>query len=370
MNKQIIIIALQILVIYNISGQQTTNWENFRGNSQLTGYLNIDIPNNVDIKWMYKTGSEVKSSPVAKNNKIIIGSTDGYVYCLNMQGKLVWKFNTGNAIEASALIYDQNVIIGNLSGSLFSLKLDDGIKNWEYKTENQIMAAPNCWTSGNKSYILVGSYDYYLHCIDARTGKGAWKYESNNYLNASVAIHENRAVFGGCDGFLHLVNIPDGKAEAKIEIATYVAGSACLDNGFAYVGDYDGGFSCINLGEKKISWKWSDEKTGLPFIASPSVYNNKVIIGNRNKHVYCFNKNSGELLWKTNTGERVDASALVTSTKVLVTNMRGDILLLDLKDGKILWSYELGSPIFSNPAVIDGKIIVGAQDGNIYCLGN
>ena len=154
-----------------------------------------------------------------------------------------------------------------------------------------------------------------------------------------------------------------------IEIATYVAGSPGIVDNVAFIGDYDGGFSAIDLTTKKIKWKWENETSHLPFIASPSVYKEKVIVGNQNKFIYCFNKNDGKLLWKHNSGNKVDASCVVSPSKVLAANMRGDLILLNSADGELVWNYELGSMIYSNPILVNNRIIVGAGDGNIYCLG-
>lgn len=353
----------------SVQAQQNNNWNIFRGNQALTGYTNMIIPSDPDILWSYKTEAEIKASPVIKNNKIIIGSTDGSVYCINTVGKLIWKVNTGNAIEASALILNNRVYVGNLSGTLFCLDLNNGSKIWEYKTDNQIMGSPNWWQKDGKTYILVGSYDYFLHCVNATNGHGIWKYESNNFLNGAVAIDNDKAIFGGCDGFLHVVDILSGKAHAQIEIATYVAGSACIEDNKAYIGDYDGQFSCVNLDNQKIEWQWKNKESMLPFIASPSLVENNIIIGNRDKFVYCFDKKTGELKWKTNTGNRIDASCIVSDNNILASNMRGDILMIERESGTIIWTYQLGSAIFSNPVVHNKKIITGSSDGWLYCLG-
>jgi outer membrane protein assembly factor BamB len=256
-----------------------------------------------------------------------------------------------------------------LYGDFYSLKLENGEKNWSYLAENQFSGAPNYWRGNGKTYILIGSYDYYLHCIDANTGKNVWKYESNNYINGAVSINNNKAIFGGCDGLLHIVAINTGKADDMIEVATYVAGSPGISDNVAFIGDYDGGFTAIDLISKKEKWKWVNETSHLPFIASPSVYKEKVIVGNQNKFIYCFNKNDGTLFWKYNSGNKVDASCVVSPKAVLGGNTRGDLFLISLSDGKPIWNYELGSAIFSNPVLVNNKIIVGAGDGNIYCLG-
>jgi outer membrane protein assembly factor BamB len=95
---------------------------------------------------------------------------------------------------------------------------------------------------------------------------------------------------------------------------------------------------------------------------------NKVVTGNRDKFVYCFDKNSGKLLWKYNRNNRVEASPVIIKDKVLIANMRGDLQLLSLSDGSLTWSYELGSAISNNPAVIE-NLIIACNDGNIYCFG-
>ncbi|MGF1586721.1 MAG: PQQ-binding-like beta-propeller repeat protein [Bacteroidales bacterium] len=349
---------------------RNTGWEIFRGNPALTGVTREAIPQSPRSLWTFEIGDEIKSSPVISNSRIIIGSGDGYVYCLDMQGKLLWKFDSGNTIEAPALIHNQKVYIGNLGGSLYSLEISTGNVVWEYTTDNQIMATPNIWSDGKTELLLIGSYDYYLHAVNPKDGSMVWKYELFNYLNAAVAIENDKAIFGGCDGLLHIVDIRTGKPGEAMEIASYVAGSASLENGRAYVGDYDGRFTAADYINGKILWTWEDKERNLPFIASPSIFENKVIIGNRDRFVYCYNKTTGEVLWRTNTGSRVDASTLTDGKRVLVANMRGDILLLDINTGNRQWSFETGSPISGSPAISEGKIIIGTNDGTIWCFGN
>jgi len=363
------ILLLWIITNGSSYSQKAVCWNVFRGDQALTGTTVFEFPAKPGILWTFKIDDEIKSSPVSCNNKIITGAGDGYVYCLDLNGKLIWKFNSGNTIEAPALILEGNVYIGNLDGSLFSINLNTGRKNWEYKTENQISGSPNYWEIGENWYILVGSYDYNLHCVDARSGKMKWKYESDNFINGSASCQAGVAIFGGCDGFLHLVDISTGSLKEKIEVATYVAGSAAISGNYAFVGDYDGKFTCINLKDQKILWQWKDETSNLPFIASPSVLKDRILIGNDNKYLYCFDKLTGKLIWKFNTGSRVEASTVVSINKVLTANMRGDLFILDVNNGKKLWSYEAGTPISGTPAVLKDKFIVATTDGYIYCFG-
>lgn len=372
-NKYCITILTAIIVGFIIHGQAYSQkescWNVFRGDQALTGITTYNLPSKPEVLWTYKIEDEIKSSPVSCSGKIVFGAGDGFIYCLDQAGKLIWKFNSGNTIEAPALILDGNVYVGNLGGSLISLNLNTGGKNWEYVTDNQISGSPNYWKIGENLYILVGSYDFNLHCVDARSGKIKWKYESDNYINGAAACQSGIAVFGGCDGYLHLVDISSGTLKKKVEVATYVAGSASLSGNYAFVGDYDGKFTCLDMKAQKIIWQWKDETTNLPFICSPSVLKDRIITGNDNKYVYCLDKTSGKLLWKFNTGSRVEASAVASFNQVLIANMRGDLFILDVNNGKKLWSYEIGTPVSATPAIMKDRFIVATSDGTVYCFG-
>ena len=148
------------------------------------------------------------------------------------------------------------------------------------------------------------------------------------------------------------------------------SGSAAVEETKAWIGDYDGNFTQVDLAKGGIGWKWEDPAVRLPFIASPAVADNRVITGNHDKQIYCFDKNNGRLLWKFNTGNRVEASPVIAGNKVLVANMRGDLFILDTASGKQDWTYELGAAVIGNPAVADRRIAVGANDGVVYFFGN
>ncbi len=364
-----LLLVVSLLFNVTVSAQESGSWPIFRGDPELRGVSYARLPASPVLLWTYRAADGIKASPVVSKGIIITASVRGTVYALNLQGELLWEFESGNSIEAPALIHNTTVYIGNLDGTLFALDLQSGRELWYYKTGGQIMGSPNIHRSGSDLSLIVGSYDYFLHCVDALTGKLRWRYESDNFIHSTAAISGGMAVFGGCDGFLHMVEITSGRLKSKTDIATYIASSASTGNGYAYIGDYDGQFTGVSLNDNKVVWRFTNESSQLPFIGSPSLYRNYIIAGGRDRHVYCLNRYSGELIWKFNTGSRVDASPVIIGEKVLVVNMRGDFLILDFQTGKPSWSYELGSPVSANPALIDNRIIIAADDGRIYCFG-
>jgi len=345
------------------------NWPDFRGGQRLPGVTRTPIPLKVKLEWSFKTGSEIKSSPVVWGDRIVIGSTDNFVYCLDLQGNLIWSFKTTNAVEAPALIRNNTVFIGDLSGMFYAIDLQTGKQLWMYEANNQFSGSANWFRDRTgREFIIAGSYDFYLYCFEATTGRLMWRYEAQNYLHTTPALWNGHAIFGGCDGLLHMVRLSNGQSLSTIKVASYIASAAAIVGDKAFIGDYDGKFSSIDLKSQTIRWSFERETRQLPFIGSPSVVGNRVIVGNRDRFVYCLNKDTGKIEWQYNTGSPVESSPIADRRNVLVSNMRGDLLLLNLQNGELVWNYELGSAVQGSPAIIPNRIIVGAKDGYIYSL--
>lgn len=367
MKKTYFLVVLFISYSGFLSAQ--TSWSIFRGNQQLTGATSASLPEKLKLLSSFQTGDDVKASPVVDGQTIFCGSTDGNMYAIGFDGKLKWKFVSGNAIEAPALLLNGSVIFGSLDGLIFRLDQKTGKQIWKYTTDNQIMGSANWLKIGSQYRLVIGSYDYNLHCVGFAKGDSIWRYESDNYINGAPALYGKNAVFGGCDGFVHLVNIETGKVLKKIKVETYVASSPVIDGKYVYVGDYEGKFFCIDLEAGKIAWIYDDKEKNLPFIASPALSGNFIVIGNQDKFIYCFDKTTGKVVWKVKTANRVESSSVIASGKVITGTMDGMLYIHDLKTGAELWKYELGSAIVGSPAVVSGKIVVGAGDGRIYIFG-
>ena len=64
-----------------------------------------EIPKRGELIWKYSTGNQILSSPVFHNDEVILGSDDGYLYCLNSStGELNWRYKTNGPIRSTALI--------------------------------------------------------------------------------------------------------------------------------------------------------------------------------------------------------------------------------------------------------------------------
>ena len=346
------------------------SWPMFRGRQDLAGTADGNLPDSLELRWSFKTEGPVKSSAAIVGERVVVGSDDKHVYCLNLvTGEKMWAFETADAVEGSPLILGDHVYIGSADARLYKLDLATGALLWTYATGDKILGGVN-WIrppDGNSDQILVGSYDSKLHCVDAATGKAAWTVTTDNYVHGAPAVAGEKIVFGGCDGFLHVVSAADGKELAKIDARAYIAGSVVLKEKFAYVGHYGNEVICVDLEAETVDWQFKER--GFPYFSSPAVTDRHVIIGGRDKRVHCLERATGKQLWEFQTGGKVDSSPVVCGDKIAFGSDDGRLYVVSMENGKELWSYEIGKPLTASPAVANGMIIIGSEDGAVYAFG-
>src|SRR3989441_2142454 len=237
--------------------------------------------------WAFKTGGAVESSPLVLEGKVFVGSSDATLYALEAaSGKLLWKYETGEKILGGP-----NWVLGAPASLPASLP--------HAKDAGQAVGHPGDGGVGRdagapRTRILVGSYDFKLHCVEAATGKAAWTYESGNYINGSPAVADGQTVFGGCDALLHVISLADGQQVKEIEAGAYVAGSVAIADHCAYFGHFDNAFQCVDLAKGTNLWTFTDRP--FPYFSSPAIAKDRVVFGGRDKLVHCLKRVDGGTL--------------------------------------------------------------------------
>ena len=158
-----------------------------------------------------------------------------------------------------------------------------------------------------------------------------------------------------------------GRKLREVEAGAYIAASGALVDNHLYVGHYENAFLSVDLKEGKVEWTYRDR--GFPYLSSPAVTSDRVLVGCRDKRLHCLNRANGEAVWVFPTRGKVDSSPVVAGNSVVFGSDDGRIYQVSLADGKELWSYEIGQPVQSSPAVVDGNLVLGAADGVLYCFG-
>ena len=146
--------------------------------SSKSGSLRALDRENGELLWQLKTSAKIESSPVAIDNTVYFGATDGRLFAVNAGTAAVrWAYDTGGRINASPSIWGNRICISTYAGSLFCLDRRDGKKLWSkyfnrgFFRNESFYASPS--TDGRRIFLVSRSREGLRG--QARNGDGLWR---------------------------------------------------------------------------------------------------------------------------------------------------------------------------------------------------
>ena len=171
--------------------------------------------------WEFTTGDEILSSPTYVNKSVIVGSTDGNVYCLDKSnGDLKWKVDLNDKVISSPTLdkHDNSVYIGSDEGNITCLDVRDGTVKWSHPTGDKIRS-----TAALKDNLVVfGSNNGNLYVLNKYTGLEEFVYNPgtilfNSAITSSPAINGDSLLFGDDSGQVYSLNIEKNEGPTPIQ---------------------------------------------------------------------------------------------------------------------------------------------------------
>jgi|GEM_PF-2851806 len=337
------------------------------------------------IKWSFKTGGFIYSTPAISEDRIYIGSDDGKLYVLDKKGNLIWSFDAGEKIRSSPSVDENGTIyFGALNGKFYALDKSGKVK-WEITT------TPNVWICsspaiGNDRTIYFGADDGKFYAVDT-DGRIRWNFPTGGYVWPSPAIDKDGTIyFASRDKKIYAVD-KHGKLKWSFETQGEINSSPIISNGKIYVASFDGYLYKFDKNGKLISTYKVGDRAKMPIILGPQRYegdfrpiiSSPVIDEEGNIFIASFYgkifkiKADGKMEKVYNLNEIVYSTPTITEDGIIYIGTyeteKGSIYAIDTKKKTVIWKITIGERIVSSPAVDeDGTIYIGAFDGNIYAI--
>jgi outer membrane protein assembly factor BamB len=360
-----------ILILLNtlaVAAQDTPadNWSQFRGNPQLTGVSNSNIPNTVRLLWTYEAGESIESSAAIVGGTVYVGTQKGELLSLSLaNGKLYWKYTIDAPIGESSPSYSDGIVyVGDLSGWFHAVNARDGKKLWAFKTGSEIKSSPV--VVGDR--VLIGSYDQNLYCLSTRDGSVRWKVRTDGPVHSTPSVMDGVAYIAGCDEMFRGIRVADGRQVVQVSSGAYTGASPALRGGGAFYGTFDNEVLMVSLQDRRIIWRYQHPERKFPFYSSAAVVADLLVVGGRDKLVHGISS-AGKPLWTFATRARVESSPAIAGGRVFVGSNDGRFYVLNLNTGAKLWEFTAGAALSASPAIANGRVVIGAQDGRLYCFG-
>jgi outer membrane protein assembly factor BamB len=249
-----------------------------------------------------------ESSPLLVGDTVIVGCGDGFVRAFDRKaGNPVWEADLISDRPADVAGYDSqflrrdkiaarmrsaaadgNILVQTIYDQSRAVALDcrSGQRRWTYGTRGWIATHPAI--AGD--FVLFGSHDVYLHCVNRLTGKLVWKFPCGAELDAAPAVANGRVYFNSRNARLH-----------------------CLD---------------LESGQSIWMHRMDPGLEGGNFTCAPTVTDDRVYIGSTNGFLVAIDTSTGDTRWAISVADNmpINGFALATDGKRLFATSRSNSL--------------------------------------------
>jgi eukaryotic-like serine/threonine-protein kinase len=330
----------------------------FRGDAQHSGiYQQVGVPLLHGIKWKFKTGAAVISTPAVVDGTAYFGSNDHYLYAVNLaDGAQRWKFKTGSRVTSSPAVYNGRVYFGSYDGNIYAVDAKSGEQRWKFASEGERrFSGRHLHGTDPAAESMPDPFDLYL---------------------SSPSIDADTVYVGSGDGNIYALDASSGALRWKFHTGNVVHASPAIANGMVYIGSWDSYFYAIDEKSGKERWRF---KTGedheianqVGIQSSATVADGMVYFGCRDSNLYALDAASGAKKWAYPTkGSWVISTPIAKDgTLYFATSDSALFDAVDAKTGVLKYSLSFHHwPMFSSPAIAGRNLYIGSHAGTLMAI--
>ena len=295
-------------------------------------------------------GSFASNSPVTDGRYVYASFGSRGIYCYDFNGKLIWEKDPGVQMKmrlafgegsAPLLVGNRLFLVFDHEAESFIVALDkrNGKELWRAtRDERSSWSTPLAIDHGGKTEIVVSATNR-VRSYDPETGKVLWESAGLGANVIPVPVYQNGHVY-----------VMSGYRDPKMMAIK-----------LGKQGDLTGSDAIV----------WSHTR-GVPYTASPVLYENKLYVVTDNGMVSAFNATTGEPYYAQTRLPKtynLKASPIGANGKLYLATEDGDVVVLKMGEKfEVLATNHLTDQIFiATPAIASGEIFLRGQN-TLFCI--
>lgn len=329
----------------------------FHGDIARTGVYATPGPRQLGgVKWTFKTGGPIVSSPAVADGVVYITSLDSHLYAIDEEtGKEKWNFKSRMPIASSPAVAGGLIYFVSSSGALAAIDRETGKPRWVFATEfERKFEAKNLHGYPSASQTIPDAWDLFT---------------------SSPAVVNGAVYFGSGDGNVYAVDATSGLLQWKFSTGGVVHASPAVAGGTVFIGSWDSVLYALDAetGLQKWSFKAGDDPVihnQVGFQSSPAVVGGTVYVGCRDAHVYAIDASTGRKKWDYPTSKSwvVGTPAVRDGVVYVGTSDSARFMALDAKTGRLRFNFDAKAYMFSSAALAGELAYVGDHNGKLYAI--
>ena len=215
----------------------------------MDGLVRVLDRRNGHLRFAWRVGSPVESSPVVRDGVDDFGAWNGRVYALDLERRrLLWTFFSGYKITSSASLAGSSLYIGDYGGRLLALSARTGRLRFTRGVNGRVYGTPA--VAAGRVFV-PSSTGNSLTAFTTR-GRYLWRVRTGSYVYSSPAVWAGRVFFGSYDGRLYAVSAATGRLRWSVWAGGPVSGAPVVVAGVAYAGSTRGRITGVDARSGRV----------------------------------------------------------------------------------------------------------------------
>ncbi|MEM7205948.1 MAG: PQQ-binding-like beta-propeller repeat protein [Planctomycetota bacterium] len=256
--------------------------------------------------WSRETGdlSGLLSTPLVWHNRLIVGSVDGSLRCINIDNaRTAWE-EPGYPCEAGAVLIEGNLLIGTVDRRIVCFDPATGARRYEVKAAGPIRS--DLQAAGDR--VVLVTTDGWLQCLSAADGAEQWRTRVGDDVLAAPRVAGDVVLAVDTGGRLLAVRLTDGKQLWDRHGLGYLEFTPAICDGHV----------AVATDERLLMFALSDGKRGPLFrwrrswSSAPCVADGRLLVGDLNGMIAVLDTDDLELQYVIRGTARTSAPPAVS----------------------------------------------------------
>jgi outer membrane protein assembly factor BamB len=205
------------------------------------------------LRFAYRVGSPIESSPIVRDHVDYFGAWNGDVYALDLRARrLRWVYRSGYKITSSAALAGRTLYIGDYGGRLLAIAPGSGRLRWTAGVNGRIYGTPAVWGG----HVFVPSSDGGSLTAFTTAGRFLWRINTGSYVYSSPAVWGGRVYFGSYNGILYGVCARTGRIAWTVQTGGAISGAAVVVDGVVYAGSFAHRIVGVGAGTGRVLFRF------------------------------------------------------------------------------------------------------------------
>jgi outer membrane protein assembly factor BamB len=387
-------------------------WTHYKGNAGLTGYSGALGPVLGEKAWTFPVGLSWESQAVIEGDRVYLSSPGmrTLMWCLDLEsGEEIWHsnqvveimgdqlYNTPNN-QSTPVVLDKYIMYRELGarGNKGPSKDIVWIDKSTGKLARSMVAGHVDYRAGNAPFTANEQYTVFTHgtqdihespaigqgfnrviCCDTRTGNKLWEYNVG-FTFAAPLLDDKHIFVGTQTGYLYAFDADQWyghsrkakwqfRADGAINRKAEVAGDK------VYFGANDGYLYCLNKHTGELSWKTQTkhEPNAFRHFSTPFVSEDLVVAGSASREVYALDRQSGAIRFVIESDDWVRSRPVVQKEQLFFATMKGSLYAYEIhgKKPNEIFQLTLGRhPVLADLSIQGDKLVINDSDLFCHCV--